>query len=53
MVKELMNETAEAGAHQLIWNGTDADNNAVASGIYYYKVAAAGTQVINKMVLMK
>ena len=39
---------------ELIWNGTDKDDNAVASGLYLYRVEADNYQSeVKKMMLLK
>ena len=52
-VRTLVNKDMEAGAHQVIWNGTDDDGNGIASGIYYYKMNSGKFTSSKKMVLMK
>lgn len=52
-VKTLVNDYRSAGDHTVMWNGTDENNNAVSSGIYYYKMKANGDSATKKMVLMK
>ncbi len=44
---------AEAGDMSITWDGTDESGNRVASGIYFYKAQAAGSEAIRKMVLLK
>jgi len=38
---------------QIIWNGTDNNNKAVASGIYLYKVKAGNQESVKRMLLLK
>ncbi|MDP8220249.1 MAG: T9SS type A sorting domain-containing protein [Candidatus Stygibacter frigidus] len=47
-VAELANNHQEAGTHNVVWN---ADGEA--SGIYFVKMTASGTQQIQKLILMK
>lgn len=42
-----------SGAHEVRWNGTDARGNPVGSGVYFYRLAAAGETITRKMVLLK
>ncbi|MHB1050366.1 MAG: LamG-like jellyroll fold domain-containing protein [Bacteroidota bacterium] len=57
-VKRLVNEQQIAGYYSVQWNGTNHDNRSVASGMYIYRIEAAGgdgakfTQV-KKMMLLK
>jgi hypothetical protein len=44
---------SEAGMVEVMWNGTDASNNKVASGIYFYKAEAGQYNATKKMLLMK
>ncbi len=41
-VKSLLNETQEAGAHKIIWQGDNEDGKQVSSGNYFYKVKSGG-----------
>jgi FlgD Ig-like domain len=43
----------EAGAHDVHWNGTDADGTRVASGLYFYRLASHGAELTRKMTLLK
>ena len=57
-VKRLINESQIAGYYSVQWNGANYDNRAVSSGMYIYRIEAAGgkgskfTQV-KKMILLK
>jgi hypothetical protein len=53
VVRMLMNETQEAGEHTAMWNGTDDNGRALASGVYLYRLDANGKSVTRKCVLMK
>lgn len=44
---------AEAGAQNVMWDGTDTNGSSVASGIYFYRVTAGANSATMKMVLMK
>ncbi len=52
-VKELANDVFEQGIHTLVWDGKDANNKSVASGIYYYQIKSGGYTQTKKMLLMK
>ena len=43
----------EAGVVSIIWDGKDASNSQVASGIYFYKAVASQFSATKKMILMK
>lgn len=53
LVRQLFDEKVEAGAHQVVWNGTDDRGATVASGVYVYEVAGFGERVTKKMALVK
>jgi hypothetical protein len=53
LVRSLVNGALSAGSHKVVWNGTDARNRSVASGIYYYRLETKNYTKTNKMVLMK
>lgn len=43
-----------AGAHDIVWDGTDSGGNEVASGIYFYRLAVEGNPVQTmRMTLLK
>ncbi|MCI0452604.1 MAG: FG-GAP-like repeat-containing protein [Candidatus Latescibacteria bacterium] len=42
-----------AGPHDVRWNGTDATGRRVASGLYFYRIDAAGSTLSRKMMLLK
>jgi len=48
----LLNEEKAAGAHTVMWDGTDAAGSSVASGVYLYKVQAGRHMSTNKMMLI-
>jgi flagellar hook assembly protein FlgD len=41
------------GTHDARWDGTDARGTRVGSGVYFYRLTAAGETHTRKMVLLK
>jgi ligand-binding sensor domain-containing protein len=52
-VCRLAHEEMQAGAHSLQWNGKDANDQPVASGMYFYKINFNGNTYSDKMMLLK
>ncbi len=52
-VKTLVNETQAAGAYLLVWDGSNDSGQAVASGIYIYKLEAGSFAESRKMMLLR
>ncbi|MBC8416311.1 MAG: T9SS type A sorting domain-containing protein, partial [Candidatus Cloacimonetes bacterium] len=52
-IKTLIDKSISAGNHTVVWNGTDANDNKVSSGVYLYKVEAGDYKKVKKMVLLK
>jgi len=52
-VKTLVNDIRQSGKNTVVWNGVDDNNNPVASGVYFYKIEAAGSAEVKKMILIK
>ena len=42
-----------AGTHTLVWNRTDNRGRAVANGVYFYRVQAAGNVATGKLILVQ
>ena len=51
-VKSLLNEQKQAGVHSIIWNGTDANNKPVSSGIYMYQLKVNGKTITSRKCLL-
>jgi hypothetical protein len=51
-VRVLVDQVQEAGAHQIEWDGRDQSGQAVAPGLYLYRLVA-GSQALGKMVLVR
>lgn len=52
-VATLVNETRSAGLHEVLWMGRDDNGQAVASGLYFYRIDAGPYSQVRKMTLMK
>ncbi|MDX9859029.1 MAG: FlgD immunoglobulin-like domain containing protein [candidate division Zixibacteria bacterium] len=52
-VRTLVDETQEAGRHEVVWDGTDAAGITVSSGVYFYRVTADDITRSRKMLLLK
>jgi hypothetical protein len=52
-VRTLVDQTLPAGSHAAVWDGTDAADRTVASGVYYYRLQVGDFQSVKKMVLLK
>lgn len=52
-VKTLINDKLEAGKHNVVWNGTNNNNNPAASGVYFFRMQADNRILIHKSILMK
>ncbi len=52
-VKTLLNDTLEAGNHNVTWNGTDDNGKNVASGVFFYRMKSGKYTSTKKMILMK
>jgi hypothetical protein len=52
-VAALVNEPRDAGAYEVLWDGTDDRGADAASGVYFYVLDAGGRRLSEKMVLMR
>ena len=52
-VRHLADGNYAAGMHQVRWDGRDANGRLAASGLYFVRLASAGTVVIQKAVLAR
>ncbi len=52
-VKTLVDGHMEAGEHTIIWDSKDGNGDAVASGIYFYRIKTDQFTATKKMVLLK
>ena len=53
LVNTLVNQDMEAGIHSVVWNGTDKNKRAVASGVYFYRLSSPESSKTKRMLLMK
>ncbi len=53
IVKTLVNENKASGNYSVVWNGRDNNQQAVSSGVYFYKMNAGKYSSTKKMILMK
>jgi len=49
----LENGYKTAGQHQITWNGQDANDLPVSSGLYFYNLTSGSEQQVKKMLLMR
>ena len=52
-LRTLLDEIVSAGEQQVVWDGADDAGKLVPSGVYFYRLEAAGSVEIRKMVLAK
>jgi len=53
LIRTLVNEAKSNGRYQVVWNGKDNNGNAVASGVYHYRMQAGDYKSTRRMMLMK
>ena len=53
LVQVLTDSQDSAGEHRKVWNGTDQSGNAVASGVYFYRLITPARSICRRMLLMK
>ena len=52
-VRTLVDQSMEAGFHNVVWDGADEYGRRVASGLYVYRMTADDFNHIRKMILLK
>jgi len=52
-IRTLTDDVKSAGYYTALWNGRDDENQAVASGIFFYRISAGDFQCTKKMLLLK
>lgn len=53
LVRSLDASTARAGSNRVVWDGRDARDRRVASGVYLYRLEAAGEALTRKVVVLR
>jgi arabinogalactan endo-1,4-beta-galactosidase len=53
IVNTLLNRFMTKGEHELIWSGTDNNNQTLATGIYLMQLECGGSSSVRKIILMK
>jgi hypothetical protein len=53
VVKTLVNNSVEAGYHEVVWDGTNDTGVKVSSGVYIYRMTTAHFVKSHKLILMK
>jgi hypothetical protein len=52
-IRTIVNDKHGAGLHRVSWNGTDVNDQAVASGVYVYSLTTDDHTESKKMLLLK
>jgi len=52
-VRVLIDESQPEGNHQITWDGRDQTGEAIASGVYFYRLVAGDRAITKKMVVVK
>ena len=53
LVRTLVDGTLAGGPHSIIWNGTNESGTRVASGVYFYRIAADKKTATKKILLLR
>ena len=53
LVRELESSSLPAGTYSRVWNGRDAQNRVVSSGIYFYRLSGNDFSEAKKMILVQ
>jgi flagellar hook assembly protein FlgD len=48
-----VNDSFNAGTHNVVWNGKDDNGNSVGSGMYFYKMQAGEHTDVRRMLMLK
>jgi hypothetical protein len=52
-VRTLVDKNAAAGYHSVVWDGRDNSGQAVASGVYLYRMSAGNFREVKKLTLVR
>ncbi len=52
-VQTLLNTRQKPGTYQVFWNGADENNNAVATGIYFYELQVDHHRQVKKLLIIR
>jgi hypothetical protein len=53
LINQLINRQMQPGEYAIKWNGTDSQNQKVASGIYFYQLSGNKYNIVKKMQFIK
>ncbi len=53
LVRKLIDGAADAGAHEVVWDGDAATGDAAASGVYFYRLRTGDFSETRKMLLVR
>ncbi len=53
LISQLKDETLSAGSHEVVWNGLDRTNGAVASGVYFSRLTFGQEHRTGRMTLVR
>ena len=53
LVRTLVNDRQDAGAHTATWDGLNDSGSAVSGGVYFYTLESGANKATKRMVLMK
>ena len=53
LVRSLLDSWQEPGSYEAIWDGLDDDGGPVASGVYFYRLAAGEAVEVRRMLLLR
>ena len=53
LVRMLVDREMSAGRHEVTWDGKDAENRSVSSGVYFYRLDRPGQELRRKMIVRR